>query len=578
MIAAGGVVLALVLLGLLVRNHGLARYFLVTQDFPVLLFAVASLVAMAIWARTARRVAETAPRAVFLEVLSTVTTVSIGAVALVIGSRLAHDLVLHGLALSRDEQMALFDAAVFGSGRLAAPLPLEWRDLLLALNTVFMIEVPGHVGWVSSYLPVNAMLRAAADSLNAGTWLNPALAALGLWATWRVSLRLFPDSREAVGVAMLLYLTSTQVWAAAATSYAMTGHLALNMVWLLLYLRGGPWHAGAIGAGAMATGLHQLVFHPLFAAPFVALLAWRRRWTAFACYVGGYAVIGLLWASWARLPLAELGVPAATGGPTGLLAHALELIGALSFESAALMGANLARFLAWQNLFLVPLLLAGAAFALRSRKPMHIALLASLLATPAAVFMLLAYQGHGWGYRYMHGLIGIGCLIGALGWREMRALDARAGRMFAVASLATVGVAGPFLLWRAHAFVEPYAEAHAAIAASEADVVLVDSTAAPFAIDLAINTPDLDRPVRLVADRIGSDDLTPLCRSRVVAQLDPRFYDDIALVFGAPRNTRTTDPAEVGADGKLAPESPRAPDPCAPSGYESNTIHRGVDE
>src|SRR3546814_6175702 len=33
--------------------------------------------------------------------------------------------------------------------------------------------------------------------------------------------------------------------------------------------------------------------------------------------------------------------------------------------------------------------------------------------------LLLVYQGHGWGYRYLHGLIGAFCLLGGFGWMRL---------------------------------------------------------------------------------------------------------------------------------------------------------------
>ncbi len=63
------------------------------------------------------------------------------------------------------------------------------------------------------------------------------------------------------------------------TPYAMTAHLAFNLAWLWLFLRRGPpAQVAAMAVGFLATGLHQLVFFPLFALPFLAedFLSGRR--------------------------------------------------------------------------------------------------------------------------------------------------------------------------------------------------------------------------------------------------------------------------------------------------------------
>jgi hypothetical protein len=48
--------------------------------------------------------------------------------------------VLAGYHLSRDEQMVDFDALIYAHGRLAWPVPPQWRADLPALNTLF---IPG---------------------------------------------------------------------------------------------------------------------------------------------------------------------------------------------------------------------------------------------------------------------------------------------------------------------------------------------------------------------------------------------------------------------------------------------------
>jgi hypothetical protein len=68
--------------------------------------------------------------------------------------------LFEGFDLSRDEFMAVYDAKIFGSGRLFASLPLEWRPFADALQPQFMAPLKGGEQMVSGYLPVNAMLRA----------------------------------------------------------------------------------------------------------------------------------------------------------------------------------------------------------------------------------------------------------------------------------------------------------------------------------------------------------------------------------------------------------------------------------
>jgi hypothetical protein len=157
--------------------------------------------------------------------------------------------------LSRDEQMVVFDMQVFRHGELAAPIAPEWRRYADALTPAFLLPLPGNAAWVSSYMPVNAMLRALFGLLDPAL-TAPALAALGAVATFDCARRLFPTQRGAQAIALLIYATSAQVLVTAMTPYAMTAHLALNMIWLALYLRGSrSAHAGAMAIGFLAIGL-----------------------------------------------------------------------------------------------------------------------------------------------------------------------------------------------------------------------------------------------------------------------------------------------------------------------------------
>ena len=125
--------------------------------------------------------------------------------------------LLENYPLTRDEHMVVFDMAVFRSGHLAYPLAAGWRPYAQALTPAFLLPLPGNAAWVSSYMPVNAMLHAAFGFVFDPALLNPFLAALGAIALFDVAQRLFPDSRSAQLIALLVYGTSAQVLVSAMT-------------------------------------------------------------------------------------------------------------------------------------------------------------------------------------------------------------------------------------------------------------------------------------------------------------------------------------------------------------------------
>ncbi len=61
---------------------------------------------------------------------------------------------------------------------------------------------------------------------------------VGLLALAAIGRQLWPDSPGSQVVALLCYLCSSQVVITGMTAYAVSAHLALNLVWLLLFMRG----------------------------------------------------------------------------------------------------------------------------------------------------------------------------------------------------------------------------------------------------------------------------------------------------------------------------------------------------
>lgn len=481
------------------------------------------------------------------QVTITTRTVLIGAALGAILLWAATYLLFRNYPLSRDEQMAVFDMQIFRHGELAGPIAPQWRHYADALNPAFLLPLPGNAAWVSSYMPVNAMLRTLfglADPALAG----PVLAAVGAIATFDCARRLFPEQRRAQAIALLIYATSAQVLVTALTPYAMTAHLALNMIWLALYLRGSRWaHAGAMAIGFLAIGLHQVVFHPLFALPFIEHLRRRGEWRTALAYVVSYAVFGLFWISWPHF----VGLSAGLNGSSGagnFVDRALPLLTTHEPQTIPLMIANLLRFVAWQNLALLPLMLFAWA-AVRRGEGIASPLLGGVILTIAAMAFLLPYQAMGWGYRYLHGLIGSCALLAGYGWREAR--NRRGVREFAtVATLATILLSIPFLAWRATAFERPYARVNRMIDAIDADMVVVDSYGPAFRIDEVRNRPDLsNHPLRFAANKLTPVDIQVLCSRGTVAFVDVAQMQVLGLGFGD-----VPDPAPFNALRDAAPE------------------------
>lgn len=440
-----------------------------------------------------------------------------------------HHWLLQAYDLTRDEQMASFDATVFAQGRLFWPIAPDWRPMADALNQFFMLPIADRQAWISAYLPVNALARAAMAMIGDAGLASPAFTAVGALALWRIAERIWPGDAEARTVALLLYAGSSQVVIQGMTAHAMAGHLALNLVWLWLFLRGGWNHAGAILVGFLATGLHQPLFHPLFVFPILTGLLIQRRWPLAILYALAYGAICLFWLGWPNMIAQLAGGPmtalSSTGDRLGYADRVIDLLRATSPVSLWLMAMNLLRFVAWQHLLLLPLAAAGITLAWRA--PLVRPLAAGIALHILLIGLLLAFQGHGWGYRYLHGVIGSFCLLGAQGWIALRGHWPGA-RLWAWSNIASFGLLLPLHMAMAVWLTLPYARVSAQIDHLPADIAVIDEGAVAFGSDLVINRPDLSNlPLRLLAGGLSAPQIVDLCRTRRVAFVDAQSLSTI---------------------------------------------------
>jgi hypothetical protein len=494
-LAAAGAIAAAVLLLVLAPYSPppITEYYLVVQDAPVLLFS-AGFFLLAHMCLRAGLAAEPA----WLErrchqASSLWLTVGAVCVTVYAGTRL----VYQDYGLSMDEFMAQFDSTIVAAGQLLASVAPEWRDLVPALQPIFRLPVSDNASWVSSYLPMNAVLRAGFLWLGSPALTGVALAGVSLAVLYGIARRLWPDRPDAAILSVVLLASSAQFLVTAMTPYAMTAHLALNLAWLWLFLRG-TWrgHIAAVAVAFVACGLHQVVFHPLFAAPFLASLVLARKWRLACFYGAAYAAIGLFWVLYWSLLLGAAGAAPEQSADVGLtyfLRRIADMVD-LQASSLVLMAMNLARFLAWQAPLMLPLALIGA-LVCRGRSAVLSHLSLGIILTLAAVLVLMPFQGHGWGYRYLHGLLGSFALLAAQGWiwltDRMPHLRRRLALAMLLSVVASVLVLLPWRLAQVHAFVRPYAAASAAIAGAGADVVLVDASNVWYGVDLVRNDPFL---------------------------------------------------------------------------------------
>tara|TARA_R110000782_G_scaffold78276_8_gene155525 strand:- start:187406 stop:189091 length:1686 start_codon:yes stop_codon:yes gene_type:complete len=425
--------------------------------------------------------------------------------------------LMNDYALSRDEEVAEFAAAAMRDGFLGRPIPPEWIDFRRAIMPEFFSPFGADHVWTAAYLPLNAAFRALCDWIADPNLAGPVFLVIGLAALWRVALRLFPDRSDAVVVVLLMALTSAQLLVTSMTPYAMTGHFALNMLWLAFVLRDDvPGHVGAGAVALLLCGLHQWHYPLPFLLPFLLWFALGRRWGALFFHGAMLVVAVLIWAKLWPMLLADLYGPAADVRPSaGVVDKMDSLLDRLDKWHPLL---HLSRFLAWNNLLLVPLALIGL-WRMNWRAALRGESIALPLGLGALGMAALAIdQGYGWGYRYLHGFVGSFALLAGLGWASLKRPDGRALWASALVALLT----GSFLMARAHDYVAPYAASHRLIMASGADVVLVDPRGGRYVTDLVRGSDGepLGRPVVMNMRMLSMAGIDQLCDRYDVAIFD----------------------------------------------------------
>jgi hypothetical protein len=418
----------------------------------------------------------------------------------------------HSFDMSLDEFMSSFQARIFLQGKLLADLPPEDFANSQFLQPFFVYRDATHHLWASHYRPVFAAFRALFGFFGAGGLLNPALAALAVWAIIDIAKRLFPDVAEAPLLAALLLLVSPQFLMTAASGFAFTAHLALNLAWLSLFLRGSlraHWLAAAIGC--LAIGLHQVHFHLLFAAPFLlALLAgcFGRR-AAILPYIISYSVALPLWVTWP-----EIAVWLQTGDSSVLPRSVADVDYLRNYltqwspsaedllkDNLTSTVTNIYRYVLWLSPVVLPLSIIAV---IKHRSIGLVPLLCglSLLLSVVATHVLMPNQVHAWGTRYYHPVLGCTLLLAVAGYCALKrsTQDQALHRGIWVIAIASAVVLLPWRAAQVEAKVGPRAAVQSAIEAIDADYVLIEPKLW-FAADYIRNDPFLRNRPRIAVAR-----------------------------------------------------------------------------
>lgn len=434
--------------------------------------------------------------------------------------------VYHRYPFSMDEFAPLFQAKIFLGGAIKATIPEGWRAYGPALTPVFIKYDPSAHTWTSSYLPVHAALQAVFLAVRASDLLNPLLGAVSVLLVADVARRLFPTDTLAPFVSAVLLLTSAQFLLNSISYYSMPAHLCANLLWLSLYLRNTRWSlALAPWIGGLALGLHQLVVHALFVFPFLLRLVLARRIGASAYFASVYLGFIGLWHWWQQLTMFDTPV-----------SRAASLFQAPGLTQFLTQGSNLLLVFSWQSAALGSLLLLGLVYWKRMPTPVRDMLL-GLVATFAFYAFFKENQGHGWGYRYIYGVLGNLVIIGTFGWtRISQALGPTHGlRVLAASTAVAVLLQIPLRAVQAEGVIRPFATARDYFATLGDELVVLDYGFVWYGQDLVRNDPFLPKgsPIMLHLQVLPRPAPHPPSRAEDVRWIGPRELEKLGLIVNS---------------------------------------------
>jgi hypothetical protein len=220
-----------------------------------------------------------------------------------------------------------------------------------------------------------------------------------------------------------------------------------------------------------------------------------------------YTVGAIGWYEWLQFVQTDVDGAAAVIGAgvvgTGLGGGVAHTFALPSLFRWFVQGMSLVLLFTWQTPAVV-LFLPVAFMRWRRLGAVERDLAVGLVATWLFYVFFNADQGHGWGYRYMHAVLGNAVLLAASGaddvWRAGR--GALVASLVAASALVTLTVQWPLRAVQTERFARPYAAALAYIASRPETLVVVDPRVVWYGRDFVRNEPFLRETPKVVGLRL----------------------------------------------------------------------------
>ncbi|MEM9446322.1 MAG: hypothetical protein AAGA18_13340, partial [Verrucomicrobiota bacterium] len=396
-------------------------------------------------------------------------------------------IVMKDFPLSADEALIKFQADCYRQFKIGGILPTN----LVPTHNIFFLSYQYYnessTGWTSQYLPVYAFFYAVLSTANLEFLLGAIMNCVSLVMVWHIAKILWPQDKELPWICVIFLGSSSQFLITGMTYYTMNGHLAINLIWLWLFLKNKTWATLLLPwVGALAIGMHQPHIHAHMAIPCLLLVPFKKKWWETAYIVIIYLLACYIWYSFLT--------HVRNSDPNEIMNQSLGLPSAISIIVRLM---NVFLLINWSNI------VAGllCIYALNRYKNMPFSIRLIALSFIVSFFFYLLFPGtggHGWGSRYSHCILGHMVLLAGYGYQLLKEFLCHnlLKRFVCVFTLFALLIQLPLRCYQSSSFVTPYARLFDHISTLDVDYVGIKFLEGYYVLDMVRNDPFFrNRPI-----------------------------------------------------------------------------------
>lgn len=407
---------------------------------------------------------------------------------------------------SMDEYSAIFGGKLILQGKILSNTPAAFRELFPAFVPISFLSNINNYTWWPGYLPGMSAIIATANLIGLENQVSAIVTALTMLLAHSILRTRGVNGNTAI-LSIILFLLSPQVITNAWTSYSMPAHLFFNTLWLWLIIQNNWLKYLAAPIGAYALTLHHYVPHLCFCLPFLFWFAAQRR----------YLFIGLILISYSVTYFGFIAWWYSLKDPSYLLNAITNFTSVPSLETLLVRYVHILALISWLPPLTSVFFLSGAYITFtgsEAKDPVLVCAIVGIFLSLGTHLIFPIDQGHGWGYRYMHANL-ISILLVSIHSIGRLSSYFQSGPLHSSIALSILMLLAsiPYRAFEVSSETAPLARFLEHARTSEANIIVVEASAAWYAWDTIRNDPALtNRPIIVIKERLSPDALIGLSK------------------------------------------------------------------